>query len=389
MPLNFMNKNEKNIELITSVKNMDNNLSNNIYQYTEEGCKKYFKVQVDINYIGYVDGDNFNVINLSDSEEFDDDYKQHFAFIDENIIKKLVTSPFREKLQIKRQLREIPNFKYINFRDCHDLLDLTNAKYKINELNKSIMLKQGCEDYKLELNYVFQMETDTEISAFSLEPTTLLLCIYRGEKNCVSSLVLDYKEGEIEISSKTRDNYLKMKLNKLLRSVIIILSKIIFGEDATSVTSLAINPISAYTMIKHFNAEIIESDEDIKHFNAEIIESDEDSGVSNVTPENIKKAILEKKEVSVLLSVKLTQENIKKATDVFNNIIGNKDTDGELICKNKQEIKKRGGRRRRKSRRKKSRRKSRRKKSRRKSRRKKSHRKSRRKKSHRKQTIIN
>ena len=73
--LYFMNKNENNIELMTIVKIKQSVYK--IYRYTKEDCKKYFKVEADTEYIGYVDDNNFYVINLNDGE-FENDFKQKF-----------------------------------------------------------------------------------------------------------------------------------------------------------------------------------------------------------------------------------------------------------------------------------------------------------------------
>jgi len=67
-------------------------------------------------------------------------------------------------------------------------------------------------------------------------------------------MIIDYYNGAIEIFSRTKRGHDGNKLNKLLRAVIIIIGKNIHA-DAAYIRSEAANPISAYLMVKYFNAE--------------------------------------------------------------------------------------------------------------------------------------
>jgi hypothetical protein len=136
--------------------------------------------------------------------------------------------------------------------------------------------------------------------------------IFRIENNsiCVSSLVISYNETHIFIDSKTKKTFEGRKMNKLLRSVIILLSKTIF-PNAQSVVSDATNPISTQIMIKHFHAipcgddkyETFDTYEDIKTY----MDRDEKSGITT--------------------KVILNDENIENANSVFREII-----DKEFKC---------------------------------------------------------
>jgi hypothetical protein len=117
----------------------------------------------------------------------------------------------------------ISNFKYF-FRFppiCASIVDLDKAKKTIDELN-TIM---ECKNFKISINYGFQMEKNTEIATlFAFESAQLLLCIFY-DNNCVASLAIEYIDGKIIIDSKTKNEYEGKKLNKLLRSVVIIIAK--------------------------------------------------------------------------------------------------------------------------------------------------------------------
>lgn len=256
MSILFKTKDEVGLTLKTSV--LVGGKIRHIYNFFQNGCNKYFMVQENVRIIGYIFNKTFYVVNIGD-ENFDEGLKQHVSIIDNTYVELLskphTTLTATENKQIREKkgiLRKIPNFKYIEleFYHCHHNIDLTNAKYELNNLNEL----WKCSNYTLKLDYVFEMENDTEINARESSSTTLLLCIY-NESKCVSSLVIKYdsQSNDIMIESKTKNEFEGKSMNKLLRAVIILLSKHLF-PSAVGIVSTAINATSAYIMIKHFNA---------------------------------------------------------------------------------------------------------------------------------------
>ena len=338
--IQFKSKQDAGIEYITSVKTELE--STNIYKYTSD-CDKYFKISNKYKYIGYIEDNIFYVVNLVD-KQFDEDFQKEFNFIEKTDIELLtqhikVPSPkdIQYKMQIMGKLSNINEFKYLRIPlICTEILNLDDAQKEVDSLNDTL----GCVNYKLSINYVFQMKENTEINAFTFNGTTLLLCIFNHDM-CVSSLVIKYKKSynvetgnfyyEIYIDSETKREHEGKKLNKLLRAVIIIIAKILY-PSATYVCSNAINPTSAYLMIRHFNAAVFDDEKEVKF-------DDYDAMKTYIDNED-----------SIVSKVELTDDNIDNANNVFNNIIKN-----EIKC----EKKKGGNRKTRRNRNRKNKRKSR------------------------------
>jgi len=159
------------------------------------------------------------------------------------------------------------------------------------------------------------MDKNTEVTAHhTLTPKTLLLCIFRNNI-CVSSMIIDYYNGAIEIFSRTKRGHDGNKLNKLLRAVIIIIGKNI-QTDAAYIRSEAANPISAYLMVKYFNAE------------------DPGGKVEFSTYEEFRKYA--EKHGNLMVTVNLNDANIENAKKVFDKIINH---DDELKCTKKTRVK--------------------------------------------------
>jgi hypothetical protein len=159
------------------------------------------------------------------------------------------------------------------------------------------------------------MDKNAEITAHhTLYPKTLLLCAFRNNI-CVSSMIIDYYNGAIEIFSRTKRGHDGNKLNKLLRAVIIIIGKDIH-KDTAYIRSEAANPISAYLMVKYFNAE------------------DPGGKVEFSTYEEFRKYA--EKHGNLMVTVDLNEANIENAKKVFNKIVND---DNELKCTKKTRVK--------------------------------------------------
>ncbi len=132
--------------------------------------------------------------------------------------------------------------------------DLSNVKGRIAELNQYLYL--NCQHkYQLNLDYAYRMNN---LVAFELDESfgddinSLFLCLNLND-TCVSSIdFLITIQSELKcimITSKTMEGHEGNSYNKLLRAVTMLLAPYF---DVSHLYSEAINPISAYLLIKMF-----------------------------------------------------------------------------------------------------------------------------------------
>jgi hypothetical protein len=309
MSIQFKTKQEVGIKLMTTVKDGDGSMLH-IYSFiNNDDCNIFFELPDRIQYIGYMENNDLYVINLLNNI-FDEIFKSKFNFINDNDIILLSTEmkylTREEKIEVKSlsdKLRMIDRFKLYRYGfNCINIIDLTKTKDVLNYLNNQLK----CKEYKFSIDYVFNLKNDTEINAINYLGKSLLLCIFTNDV-CVSSLVIQYdlNKNEIMIDSKTKINYEGKKLNKLLRAVIIIISKKLY-PNAIYLSSSAINPISTYLMTHYFNAITYNSNEE----RIELKNFDEIKEFFRI-------------EDGVETRVELNNDNILNAEHVFNNIITN------------------------------------------------------------------
>ena len=183
---------------------------------------------------------------------------------------------------------------------------INNINIRLEEFNKTT----GCK-YKVDINYFYQMGENVEITAHhELHPKTLLLCAFNNYV-CASSIIVEYNNGYITIFSHTKKQREGNKLNKLLRAAIIILARTIYA-DAEYILSEAVNPTSAYLMMKYFNAK------------------GHDDRMNFSTHEKFSKYM--EKHGALQVTIELTDVNIENAKTVFDKTIN------ELTC-----VEKKGG----------------------------------------------
>jgi hypothetical protein len=137
-------------------------------------------------------------------------------------------------------------------------IDLTNAKHRIEKLNRMLQRKKGCQDLTIELNYYHSINLPNNelIGESNITFQSLILCLSNSE-GCVSFIILNdvkYKNALV-IDSETYTHHENKKYNKLLRCVIIIISELLY-PNIDKIESYAINPISAYLLIKYFKGTI-------------------------------------------------------------------------------------------------------------------------------------
>lgn len=186
--------------------------------------------------------------------------------------------------------------------------DLTSAKRKVAELNEILR----CNDLHLSIGY---LDTLDAREIYSLNSTSIhamtnyvYLCLLDGARDCVSSIEIvsgeEYHQySSLYINSYTKETRQRQNLNKLLRAAAIILSKYI-KPNATELKSEAINPISAYSLIKYFGAR-------------PDTEALEDAEPGDITYDQIKDLFEEDEVEYIDCIVDLTEQNIDNANRVF------------------------------------------------------------------------
>lgn len=190
----------------------------------------------------------------------------------------------------------------------------------LDNLNK--LLREKCaSNLELEIGPYERFKTRKNVSLYPAEDPRIVLCLNllkNTSKQCISSISckVDDDDMSIEISSKTHEKHEGKKYNLLLRSAIILLAKYVKTKHVkpiTKIVSRAINPISAFSMIKYFNAQ----NDDL---NAYMKENDIEP--DNITLENVRTYFDENGNIEA--DRKLTEEEeaeLMKNNEEFGNII--------------------------------------------------------------------
>jgi hypothetical protein len=129
----------------------------------------------------------------------------------------------------------------------NEIIDLREAKMEIENLNREL----NCLNYRINLDYPNELQTNAKIYSYMISTENLLLCVFEGN-TCVASMQIYIDENKISVDSYTSPNKERSNLNKLLRSISILLSKKI--SNIEYFVSQAVNPTSAYLLIKYFGA---------------------------------------------------------------------------------------------------------------------------------------
>jgi len=218
----------------------------------------------------------------------------------------------------------------------------TKTRGLIQFLNKKLHEKCNNE-LTMELGFFSDMIARENVSFYekNTDLPTFLLCLNikkSGKKHCISSISCKLNEDKMEISSKTHKDYEGNKYNLLLRCATILLAEHIKNEDGTPITKIvsrALNPISAFSMIKYFNASNDELDE---YMDDNEIES------SKITLGNIQTFFDEKNELEIdedlndeeiealmmenpdfgyiaILEINLDKETIEKTLETYMNTL--------------------------------------------------------------------
>lgn len=206
----------------------------------------------------------------------------------------------------------------------------------IKELNEQ--LHQKFPALTMELGAFSEMSARENVSFYekNTTPPDLLLCLNitkNGKIHCISSISCKINGGEMEISSKTHRDYEGKKYNLLLRSAMILLAHHI--RPITQIVSRAINPISAFSMVKYFNAKSDDLDEYMEENDIEpeeitlvdiqtFFDEKSDLGMDEDLTEEEEAALMMENEdfgnITTLV-VHLNQETMDKARETYMNTL--------------------------------------------------------------------
>ena len=247
---------DSNFTLINTLRNGDTTID--IYKYSPSiNCNKYIKVVNGIKMLGYFLINKFHFVSLVDNVP---------PTMHTDIIKIINTIKTNYKYtsgenntmlsQIQMELQKNPDLHIItriddeNQNPCHQKKILSKARNTLVEINDLIGSDIG---YTVDLDYVYSKPKNYEINALELNGDELILCINK-DSVCVASILMYLREGthEVVISSKTKQQFERLGMNKILRCLVIILSKSIF-PTAQFVLSESVNPVSAWIMINRLN----------------------------------------------------------------------------------------------------------------------------------------
>ena len=218
----------------------------------------------------------------------------------------------------------------------------TKTRGLIQFLNKKLQEKCN-KELTMELGFFSDMIARENVSFYekNTDLPTFLLCLNikkGGKKHCISSISCKLSGDEMEISSKTHKDYEGNKYNLLLRSASVLLAEHIKNEDGTPITKIvsrALNPISAFSMIKYFNASNDELDE---YMDDNEIESSEitlddvqtffdeknDLGIDeDLNDEEIEALMMENPDFGyiAILEINLDKETIEKTLETYINTL--------------------------------------------------------------------
>lgn len=281
--------------------------------------KKIFKIEYDLDdgskCINYIDDANKHVI-------FKNKYGNYVLFniygesVDQEVIV-LCKSKLKSKRKKQKTAHHSLAKDVIMLESCKKEIDLTVAQQKLEELNAELSKK--CPNLTMRLapfyEYAEPMHRYGEHTHVCLgcgfyENIILALCNY---SECISTIELLIEPSRtIRINSKTDSKQEGKKYNKLLRTVLSIVSAEI--EVIDNIRSIATNPVSAWLLIKYSNA-IIEPGHPFEKYL-----KNNDKTIENVDKEMINR-YYENNGGPINLIVPITAENALKSKNDFEKII--------------------------------------------------------------------
>ena len=145
-------------------------------------------------------------------------------------------------------------------QEIYDSIHIDTTENILEKIND--ILHDKIPELSLEFNTYEEMTKGKEMSNFDIydksKKPALLLCLLENGK-CISSISckINPEDNAIEISSKTNKEYEGKKYNLFLRcAIVLIITHLMYGDGTyfEKIISRAVNPISIYSMIAHFEA---------------------------------------------------------------------------------------------------------------------------------------
>ena len=202
---------------------------------------------------------------------------------------------------------------------CVPEIDLNSAQTEIIALNR--ILESKCPRLTLKLQPFHEFTEPVIrynesghvcIGCKFYETLILALCTKPDEK-CISTIeLLISPTGEVLINSKTDTAEEGKKYNKVLRSILFIIASKI--SAARYIKSIAINPVSAWLLLKYSNA-IVESGDEFEKFL-----EDNNHTLEHINQDIIKEYYTEKNR-KINLIVQFSEALSKKSREEFDEII--------------------------------------------------------------------
>jgi hypothetical protein len=199
-------------------------------------------------------------------------------------------------------------------------LDYRDAIPVIDDINQYIQSK--CKNMFVEIHRnIDMMVYIPQINNNFSNPLMVNMCLFHKQK-CVSSMVYYFRRlrnsanWKLEINSATDEKHSGNKYNNLLRGITIMVAPHFInpntGRPANAIYSHAINPISVWSLMRHFNARITGSNKPMP-FTSETITQ------HGLTEFFRKQDKTERTEVD--MEVELTSENLERAKTVVMNLL--------------------------------------------------------------------
>jgi hypothetical protein len=289
--------------------------------------KKLYKIQYELSdgskCVNYVDDAAKHVV-------FQDATGQYVLFHLENKPEPKVIEKCSAALsKVKKQAKNSDLAKdAVLLSRCVPDVDLSGAQSVLRGLNKKLAAK--CPGLHMKLAPFHEFEEPISrygehghvcVGCNFYETLILALC---NSKRCISTIeLIPAPGGEILINSKTDGESEGKKYNKMLRAVMsMVLEKI---PGANYIKSTAINPVSAWLLLKYSKATIEPGDA----FEAYLRNRGID--LVNVTQDIIKE-FYDKPGKSIHLIVHLNHANSESSKSEFDALVAGKNPDSEIKC---------------------------------------------------------
>lgn len=208
---------------------------------------------------------------------------------------------------------------YLNLSDIKVCLNpnLTKMNKELEGINKR--LNKKCSELSIKFEDYKPIKV-SNIKTSRVIDDVYLLCMYY-KKKCISYIELYYDniQGVLEFRSYTEKKYGGKKYNKLLRSLIIILTALIVCKKnkIKLLYSQAINPISAWLLINNFDTILYLKNKNI----VKVLKNKKDL--------KLKKWIFDiyKKKNYIDIYIKLNKNNVKLANKLLDKLLSDDNLD--------------------------------------------------------------